>query len=161
MTTPSQDNLGPLGLAKEFSTVAEKVKALESESLERVIWRLVEQDGCTEEDARALRIEFLRFFSIAFVSDKQISPSPLVDKFWHAFILHTRDYEDFCNRHLGHFFHHEPKDHTHTKSAADPSPGLYTKAMIEEIFPTYDKDTWRELAICSNSHCDRGACRRM
>lgn len=160
MTTSPQDSLGPLGLSSEFAAINERVRAIEEEPLERVVWRLVEQEGCTEEDARALRAEFLRFFSIAFVSEKQISPSPLVDKFWHAFILHTRDYEDFCKRHLGHFFHHEPKDHTHTKSAKDPSPGVFTKEMIEKMFPAHDKATWKELAICSNSHCDRVACRR-
>jgi hypothetical protein len=31
-----------------------------------------------------------------------------LDWMWHSFILHTRDYADFCGRHFGFFLHHEP-----------------------------------------------------
>jgi hypothetical protein len=37
-----------------------------------------------------------------------ISPSPMVDVGWHAFILHTREYAEFCDRVAGRFIHHEP-----------------------------------------------------
>lgn len=142
--------------------IKERIERLEQELLERVIWRLVEQDGISEEDARVLRLEFLRFFSLAFVTDAVISPSPLVDKFWHAFILHTKDYEAFCQRHLGKFLHHEPKDHTRpAERAADPAPGTFTKGLIEEMYPSHNQQVWAELAICSNSHCDTHACLRM
>lgn len=32
----------------------------------------------------------------------------VVDEFWHTFILHTRDYEQFCREYLGTFIHHTP-----------------------------------------------------
>lgn len=35
-------------------------------------------------------------------------PSELVDKVWHEFILHTREYMDFCERHFGEYIHHRP-----------------------------------------------------
>ncbi len=38
----------------------------------------------------------------------KLSPSALVDKAWHAFILHTREYARFCQRVAGHFIHHNP-----------------------------------------------------
>jgi len=31
-----------------------------------------------------------------------------LDWMWHSFILHTRDYANFCQRHFGFFLHHEP-----------------------------------------------------
>ena len=31
-----------------------------------------------------------------------------LDWMWHSFILHTRDYAEFCGRHFGFFLHHEP-----------------------------------------------------
>ena len=32
----------------------------------------------------------------------------VVDEYWHTFILHTRDYEQFCKDYLGTFIHHSP-----------------------------------------------------
>jgi hypothetical protein len=38
-----------------------------------------------------------------------------MDSLWHAFILHTRDYQLFCERYFGNYFHHdiEPIGHEH------------------------------------------------
>ena len=35
-------------------------------------------------------------------------PSRVVDDLWHAFILHTRTYQQFCNQTFGRFLHHTP-----------------------------------------------------
>jgi hypothetical protein len=35
-------------------------------------------------------------------------PSEVVDALWHEFILYTREYEQFCNKAFGRFFHHTP-----------------------------------------------------
>lgn len=35
-------------------------------------------------------------------------PSQVVDDAWHAFILYTRAYKEFCRRALGRFLHHTP-----------------------------------------------------
>ncbi len=32
----------------------------------------------------------------------------VVDEYWHTFILHTRDYEQFCTEYFGTFIHHSP-----------------------------------------------------
>lgn len=39
-----------------------------------------------------------------------LSPSELVDIGWHTFILHTREYAEFCRRVTGRFIHHVPHD---------------------------------------------------
>jgi hypothetical protein len=36
-------------------------------------------------------------------------PLLLLDKLWHIFILHTRDYLDFSLRYFGVYLHHEPE----------------------------------------------------
>lgn len=38
--------------------------------------------------------------------DETFSPSPLVDIGWHIFILHTREYTEFCDGLAGHYIHH-------------------------------------------------------
>ncbi len=36
-------------------------------------------------------------------------PSRVVDDLWHAFMLHTREYADFCTAAFGRFLHHSPE----------------------------------------------------
>ena len=37
-----------------------------------------------------------------------LAPSNVIDGIWHAHILHTKLYADFCSRLQGSFIHHEP-----------------------------------------------------
>lgn len=155
---PEPRGLGPLGLAPKFFNVSEQVNALANEKLEYVIQRQIHIDGRSERLARILRVEFLRFFALSFVTERIISPSAFVDEFWHAFILHTQLYEQFCTTHRGRFFHHEPQDHTR-QDQPDATPGVFTKELIAEMFPTCNSKVWEVPAICSRQHCNR-ACRR-
>ncbi|MGQ3888128.1 hypothetical protein ACQUW5_03725 [Legionella sp. CNM-1927-20] len=34
-------------------------------------------------------------------------PLLTLDELWHAFILHTRDYTNFCENYFGQYFHHD------------------------------------------------------
>lgn len=45
-------------------------------------------------------------------------PSQVADDAWHAFILHTRYYQDFCNKALGRFLHHTPAEAMTTQTIA-------------------------------------------
>ncbi len=66
--------------------------------------------GLTEKEcqlvARGLRQFFLAYLKSGrkFVS----MPSQVVDDLWHEFILYTKNYEAFCQRAFGRFFHHTP-----------------------------------------------------
>ena len=46
--------------------------------------------------------EDLRFF---FIMDDDMRE---IDQMWHVFLLYTRSYADFCERHFGEFLHHQP-----------------------------------------------------
>ena len=46
---------------------------------------------------------------IAYLDKKDgSSPTQLTDEAWHAFILHTKEYQQFCKQRHGHFIHHIP-----------------------------------------------------
>lgn len=45
--------------------------------------------------------------------------SARVDEAWHAFLLYTREYADFCDRYLGRFLGHTPRN----APSADGGPG--------------------------------------
>lgn len=42
-----------------------------------------------------------------------------VDPVWHMFILHTKDYIEFCNRRYGKVIHHIPKINKYHQSECD------------------------------------------
>ena len=55
---------------------------------------------------QALRQYFLIYLRGGF---KFVSmPSQVVDDLWHEFILYTRNYQQFCQKAFGRFFHHTP-----------------------------------------------------
>jgi hypothetical protein len=53
-----------------------------------------------------------QFFLACLRSDRKFvaMPSKAVDAFWHAFILHTRAYDAWCELTLGRFLHHTPAE---------------------------------------------------
>ena len=64
-------------------------------------------------------------------------PSVVVDEVWHEFILHTRDYEAFCEKYLGFFLHHIPNDDENPvdeKTAKEQILSLWILACQEEGF---------------------------
>lgn len=59
------------------------------------------------------------------------SPSGVLDAMWHALILDTRCYADFCDRAFGRFVHHEPG--VPYKSAEGERRRLLTAPAFEEV----------------------------
>lgn len=75
--------------------------------------RLAKEQAISEAEAEEWVAEMLKFLSAAAHARRaalafQLRPPHKVDMAWHAFILHTRDYADFCERELGFFLHHKP-----------------------------------------------------
>jgi hypothetical protein len=82
--------------------------------------------------ARALR----QFFLVHTRAEGRLiaMPSKVADDLWHAFILHTRDYERFCGKAFGRFFHHVPAE-------AMPKGGAYGAGLLR---------TWRLACLEEN-----------
>lgn len=74
----------------------------------------VERDG-HHPPARADRIvdQALAFLGTCGTNlGEPLAPSAIVDEGWHAFLLHTREYAEFCRMVAGRFIHHLPGDGT-------------------------------------------------
>jgi uncharacterized membrane protein YgcG len=91
-----------------------------SYSNESVVARIQAEAGVDRDTARAWFNEMLVFLDLAAGSKKLISPPEPVDVAWHAFILHTRDYEAYCRERFGRVIHHEP--------TGAPDPAAYRRA---------------------------------
>jgi hypothetical protein len=76
-----------------------------------LLGKLSEQHPNVVRKDAALVSRGLRQFFIAYLMSgrKYVSmPSQIADDLWHEFILHTRDYQEFCRRAFGGFLHHTP-----------------------------------------------------
>ena len=64
---------------------------------------------CVRDDVQRAVEETLRFlFLVANHESGQLTPSHRVDLVWHEFILCTRFYQYFCEKHFGRMIHHHP-----------------------------------------------------
>jgi hypothetical protein len=71
--------------------------------------RVATVNGHDQDTAERIVEQVLTFLvACARYPDGHLSPSETVDVGWHAFILHTADYAEFCERVAGRFIHHRP-----------------------------------------------------
>ncbi|MBW5250890.1 hypothetical protein JGS39_18150 [Streptomyces sp. P01-B04] len=66
---------------------------------------VMQHDGESLERAQRIADQAVAYVATA---TSPMMPSDDVDKGYHAFILHTKAYAEFCNRHGGRFLHHNP-----------------------------------------------------
>ncbi|HEY8372141.1 MAG TPA: hypothetical protein VIL00_05305 [Pseudonocardiaceae bacterium] len=75
-----------------------------------------------------------------------LSPTALVDIGWHTFILHTREYAEFCQRVAGRFIHHVPDEGVGSVVEVDadgvPSWARRTIEAIRRAGYTPDLELW-------------------
>jgi uncharacterized membrane protein YgcG len=89
-------------------------------SNEAVVERIQREAGVDRDTARTWFNEMLVFLDLVAGSRDFMSPPGPVDVAWHAFILHTRDYEAYCRERFGRVIHHEP--------TGKPDPEAYRRA---------------------------------
>ncbi|GAA3766700.1 glycine-rich domain-containing protein [Streptomyces chiangmaiensis] len=83
---------------------------------------------------------------------RSLAPSELVDHGWHAFILHTADYAQFCERIVGRFVHHVPTDEDETLPGGPQATRERTLAAIAAAGYAVDAELWGASADCSQCH---------
>jgi hypothetical protein len=103
-----------------FPRRSKSERAAPSYSNEAVIQRIQQDAGVDRETARTWFNEMLVFLDLVADSKDFISPPGPIDVAWHAFILHTRDYESYCRERFGRVIHHEP--------TGEPDPHAYRRA---------------------------------
>lgn len=77
-------------------------------------------------------------------------PSPLVDIGWHTFILHTREYDEFCQSVAGYFIHHCPvggKGENHENCVDYTVEALRSRGIVA------DELLWFGVAECGGKKC--------
>jgi hypothetical protein len=119
---------------------------------------IADHPGTDPLAAERIMDQTLAFLQACAVNpDAGLAPSDEVDKGWHAFILHTADYAEFCQRVAGRFIHHLPVE---PGSTADGGAALHaTVAAMRTIGLAVDEDLWPAAADCeSKCHQCHGGC---
>lgn len=83
---------------------------------------------------------------------QSLTPSERVDYGWHAFILHTVDYADFCQRVVGRFVHHVPTEENEQTPGGATAARERTMAAIRAAGYTVDTELWESTANCNQCH---------
>ncbi|MFI9718476.1 glycine-rich domain-containing protein [Streptomyces sp. NPDC052396] len=97
--------------------------------------------------------QMLAFLAASAATDKPLSPSPLVDDFWHAFVLRTKDYADFCQAAFGKFVHHQPGFLSREEHGGGKALRARTVEAIMAAGYAVDLEFWPELEIADCSQC--------
>jgi hypothetical protein len=85
-------------------------------------------------------------------SEAKLCPSVQVDPGWHAFLLYTRDYAEFCQQIAGQFIHHRP---IREKDSSDGAALGRTLVAIRETGFAVDVELWDAPESCAPC-CDKG-----
>lgn len=109
---------------------------------ERLVGRIVEDEGVGHEEAEQIIGATLGFLKLcADNHDQRFAPSPKVDIGWHAFLLYTKGYAEFCKLHAqGRFIHHEPNDRL--GPALEGAGVRGTVQFMRENGVPFDPETW-------------------
>lgn len=86
------------------------------------------------------RIECLRFMALGMV--REVSPPPILDDYWHEYILHTKKYTRETNLVFGEYFHHAPNDGTNKARGQNNDQMWETIDDYEKIFGPVNMKVW-------------------
>ena len=122
---------------------------LETETSNRIIARMRQDYGLSQNDASAIMQETLVFLNMVGRNPGcPSSPSPLVDIGWHTFILYTREYTEYCHKVCGSYIHHRPTDTAELR--ADAKPVQATVDFMSSNGIVYNPELWDS----GPNHCD-------
>lgn len=91
------------------------------------------------DNAEVLELECKRFLYLAATAPElEIAPTKPIDEYWHQFVLFTQLYEDFCDKFVGEFVHHNPIAGPHHKLFFER-----TQRMVTHLFGNFaNRDIW-------------------
>jgi hypothetical protein len=130
---------------------------ISAELFDRLVNRVVTSARVDRRFAERIQDQALAFLAAcAWHTDITLRPSELVDHGWHAFLLYTREYAQFCDQVAGRFIHHIPDDAPDAPSVGAGSAVVRdrTMAAIESAGYAVDSDLWpASAAKCDPDRC--------
>ena len=94
--------------------------------------------------------EAMKFLDLCAGSGQELAPSRRADHAWHEFILHTREYEEWCRSRYGVYIHHRPMEGT------DDAAYERTLDLLEARFGDRDRRIWPRRRTGAGGSCGGG-----
>lgn len=126
----------------------EKIELIDDFDFSKTAKKVAVDTGINDKSYLDDGVENLKRYYVVALLDplNKHAVSETVDPFWHAHILHTRDYIKFCEDIFGQYVQHEPldlDDTAETEEVADLYE--YTVDIYEKIFKSVDYNWWPKL----------------
>ena len=143
---------------KQSLLLSEKLHPkVESLDLERFSWKILNDKNRSKSISQVLvdisEKEYRRFLTLKVENpDVRLTPTPLMDLFWHAHILDTISYAEDCEKILGGFMHHVPNFGPYQKEE-----GLFNEEKSWNDTLSLYKQRFGEEPILRGIH-DEGNC---
>jgi hypothetical protein len=103
-----------------------------------VVDRIMKDNDVSAEEAQRWFEGMLQFLEVAAVAEAPVSPSLAIDEAWHAFILHTWDYTEYCQERFGMYVHHQPT----AEGVDNKEHYLLARRIAAERFGDLDETVW-------------------
>lgn len=71
----------------------------------------------------------------------------IIDEMWHAFILYTQSYANFCDKYFGRFIHHPPPVQKFAKNKALLGEAASNDILVDELITTVYERLGEEVAL--------------
>lgn len=111
--------------------------------------RVMKEEGHDRDYAERVIDQTLVFLvACAQNPGAKLAPSNATDPGWHAFILHTRAYAEFCHRVAGRFIHHLPIMNDDIRSGNALARTI--EALCATGYPV-DDELWPQSPTCMNT----------
>jgi hypothetical protein len=96
----------------------------------------------TTADAEEGVLALKQYYAVALLDPlNRHAVSDVIDTFWHAHILHTKQYVAFCHDIVGNYIHHEPLDHADTAKVREvASLYAYTAQVYATMFSYVNRE---------------------
>jgi hypothetical protein len=122
-------------------------RTLDAATSRSVVARISESEKLPSRTGERLLAELLKFLDLSAEmtsrgDDRRLVPSVQVDAAWHAFILHTRAYAQFCESAYGTYLHHDPTSPDEPVELGGVLEYLRTRVLMEERYGGLDEELW-------------------
>ena len=130
-----------------------------------IVHRIAHDNGVSNNEAKAIFQDTLRFLVLCGAWSGALRPTARIDIGWHAFLIFTREYRQYCQEHFGHFIDHVPTPKlTVTDNSSRKESAHNTLAGARALFASDIADAWaHEFGVNSSDcapepSCDSGSC---
>lgn len=124
-----------------------------------LVTRMVREHGHDHHMAARIMDQALAFLAAcAHNHGDPLAPSEAVDVGWHTFLLHTREYREFCHRIAGRFLDHVPTEDGDPAAHGDMARDTLarTVAAIDTAGYRVDADLWPQHNALQCTGCHNG-----